>query len=160
MGKIINRYEISEIISDLKKIGKKLVFTNGCFDILHVGHLRYLQEARDNGDVLMVGVNSDASVKRLKGEKRPYVNEEERQEMLAGLACVDFVVKFEEDTPENILGEIKPDIHIKGGDYKKEDLPEAKIVEDNGGEVRIVSLINGKSTTNIVEKILILNEEA
>ena len=153
MENLIKRDKIGEVIDSQKKDGKKIVFTNGCFDILHVGHLRYLEEAKMFGDILVIGLNSDASVKRLKGDKRPIVPEEERAEMLLGLKCVDYVVIFEENTPVEILGEVKPDVHVKGGDYTKERLPEAEIVERNGGRVEIVSLIKGKSTTNIVKKI-------
>lgn len=151
---ILKKEDISNFRESLKKEGKKLVFTNGCFDILHVGHLRYLIEAKELGDVLIIGLNSDASVKRLKGETRPLNNEDDRAEMLLGLKPVDYVIKFEEDTPVEILDLIKPDIHVKGGDYKKEDLPETKIVEKNGGIVKILSLVDGKSTTNVVNKIL------
>ena len=153
MKNLIKRDKIGEVIDSQKRDGKKIVFTNGCFDILHVGHLRYLEEAKMFGDILVIGLNSDASVKRLKGDKRPIVPEEERAEMLLGLKCVDYVVIFEENTPVEILGEVKPDVHVKGGDYTKDRLPEAEIVERNGGRVEIVSLIKGKSTTNIVKKI-------
>jgi len=153
MKNLIKRDKIGEVIDSQKKDGKKIVFTNGCFDILHVGHLRYLEEAKMFGDILVIGLNSDASVKRLKGEKRPIVSQEERAEMLLGLKCVDYVVMFDEDTPVELLKDVKPDVHVKGGDYTKERLPEAEIVEKNGGRVEIVSLINGKSTTNIVKKI-------
>ena len=129
------------------------MFTNGCFDILHVGHLRYLEEASEQGDILFVGVNSDDSVKRLKGPTRPINNENDRAEMLAGLKPVDYVVIFSENTPVELISELKPSIHVKGGDYKKEELPETEVVERNGGEVRILSLVEGKSTTNIVNKI-------
>ncbi|MGL4687732.1 MAG: D-glycero-beta-D-manno-heptose 1-phosphate adenylyltransferase [Fusobacteriaceae bacterium] len=150
---ILSRKLAKEIIEEIKKSGKKVVFTNGCFDILHVGHLRYMNEARNQGDMLIVGINSDASVKRLKGESRPINNERDRAEMLSGLKAVDFTVIFEEDTPMEIIEELKPSIHVKGGDYKKEDLPETAVVEKNGGEVRILSFVEGKSTTNIVNKI-------
>lgn len=153
MKNLIERDKIGEVIENIKRDGKKIVFTNGCFDILHVGHLRYLEEAKMFGDILVIGLNSDASVKRLKGDKRPIVPEYERAEMLLGLKCVDYVVIFEEDTPVELLGEVKPDVHVKGGDYTKDRLPEAEIVERNGGRVEIVSLIKGKSTTNIVKKI-------
>lgn len=142
-----------QLVEILKSQNKKVVFTNGCFDILHVGHLRYLNEAKKQGDVLIIGVNSDASVKRLKGESRPINNQFDRAEMLSGLKAVDYTVIFEEDTPEELIATLKPSIHVKGGDYKKEDLPETKIVESYGGEVRILSFIEGKSTTNIVKKI-------
>ncbi|MGL6065318.1 MAG: D-glycero-beta-D-manno-heptose 1-phosphate adenylyltransferase [Fusobacteriaceae bacterium] len=150
---ILSRELAKKIIEELKESGKKVVFTNGCFDILHVGHLRYMNEARNQGDMLIVGINSDASVKRLKGESRPINNERDRAEMLSGLKAVDFTVIFEEDTPMEIIEELKPSIHVKGGDYKKEDLPETAVVEKNGGEVRILSFVEGKSTTNIVNKI-------
>ena len=142
-----------QLVEILKSQNKKVVFTNGCFDILHVGHLRYLNEAKKQGDVLKIGVNSDASVKRLKGESRPINNQFDRAEMLSGLKAVDYTVIFEEDTPEELIATLKPSIHVKGGDYKKEDLPETKIVESYGGEVRILSFVEGKSTTNIVKKI-------
>lgn len=142
-----------QLVEILKSQNKKVVFTNGCFDILHVGHLRYLNEAKKQGDVLIIGVNSDTSVKRLKGESRPINNQFDRAEMLSGLKSVDYTVIFEEDTPEELIATLKPSIHVKGGDYKKEDLPETKIVESYGGEVRILSFVEGKSTTNIVKKI-------
>lgn len=142
-----------QLVETLKAQNKKVVFTNGCFDILHVGHLRYLNEAKKQGDVLIIGVNSDSSVKRLKGETRPINNQFDRAELLCGLKAVDYAVIFEEDTPEELIATLKPSIHVKGGDYKKEDLPETKIVESYGGEVRILSFVEGKSTTNIVNKI-------
>ncbi|MBC2855910.1 MAG: D-glycero-beta-D-manno-heptose 1-phosphate adenylyltransferase [Cetobacterium sp.] len=150
---ILSRQLATKVIEELKEQGKKVVFTNGCFDILHVGHLTYLNEAKRQGDILIVGVNSDSSVKRLKGESRPINNEIDRSEMLCGLKAVDYTVIFEEDTPMEIIDDLKPSIHVKGGDYKKEDLPETKIVEKNGGEVRILGFVHGKSTTNIVKKI-------
>lgn len=150
---ILERKLAATIIEEAKKQGKTVVFTNGCFDILHIGHLRYLEEAKRQGDLLIVGVNTDASVKRLKGETRPINTECDRAEMLCGLAAVDYTVFFEEDTPEALLDELKPSIHVKGGDYQKEDLPETKIVEKHGGEVRILHFVEGKSTTNIVNKI-------
>ncbi len=142
-----------KIVEELKKQNKVVVFTNGCFDILHVGHLRYLNEAKRQGDILIVGVNSDRSVKKLKGESRPINSELDRAEMLCGLKAVDYTVIFDEDTPEKLIEELKPSIHVKGGDYTKDDLPETKIVESYGGEVRILTFIEGKSTTNIVKKI-------
>lgn len=153
MNRVLERKEAQEFIDKLKKEGKKIVFTNGCFDILHVGHMRYLEEAKSFGDYLFVGVNSDESVRRLKGPTRPINNEQDRAELLAGLKSVDYTVVFTEDTPVELIEELKPSIHIKGGDYKKEDLPETKVVESYGGEVYIVSLVEGKSTTNVVKKI-------
>lgn len=154
MNRILGRKEASTLIDNLKKEGKKVVFTNGCFDILHVGHLRYLEQAKEQGDILVIGVNSDASVKRLKGPTRPINSELDRAEILAGLRAVDYTVVFEEDTPVELIDELKPSIHVKGGDYKKEDLPETEVVERNGGEVRILMLVDGKSTTSVVNKIL------
>ncbi len=154
MNRILERKQAAELINDLKNQGKKVVFTNGCFDILHVGHLRYLEQAKEQGDILVIGVNSDESVKRLKGPTRPINSELDRAEMLAGLKAVDYTVIFTEDTPVELIDELKPSIHVKGGDYKKEDLPETEVVERNGGEVRILMLVDGKSTTNVVNKIL------
>ena len=153
MKRVLNREEASKLIEELKKQGKQVVFTNGCFDILHVGHMTYLEEAKEFGDYLFVGVNSDESVKRLKGPTRPINSEVDRAELLAGLKAVDYTVIFTEDTPVELIGELKPSIHVKGGDYKKEDLPETKVVESYGGRVEIVSLVEGKSTSNVVKKI-------
>ncbi|MGL4534224.1 MAG: D-glycero-beta-D-manno-heptose 1-phosphate adenylyltransferase [Fusobacteriaceae bacterium] len=150
---LISRELGVKIIEEQKKLGKKIVFTNGCFDILHVGHLAYMNEAKRQGDILIVGVNSDESVKRLKGPTRPINSELDRAEMLSGLKAVDFTIIFTEDTPMEIIDELKPSIHVKGGDYKKEDLPETVVVEKHGGEVRILNFVEGKSTTNIVNKI-------
>ena len=142
-----------EILETAKKDGKKVVFTNGCFDILHRGHVTYLNEAKRQGDILVVGVNSDASVKKLKGESRPINSEYDRAFVLDGLKAVDYTVIFGEDTPEDLIACLKPSVHVKGGDYKKEDLPETKIVESYGGKVIILNFVEGKSTTNIIEKI-------
>lgn len=150
---ILTRQFAATMVQEAKKQGKVVVFTNGCFDILHIGHLRYLEEAKKQGDLLVVGVNTDASVKRLKGDTRPINTEYDRAELLCGLSAVDYTVLFEEDTPEALLEELRPSIHVKGGDYKKEDLPETKIVEKHGGEVRILHFVEGKSTSNIVKKI-------
>ena len=153
MKRVLNREEASKLIEDLKKQGKQVVFTNGCFDILHVGHMTYLEEAKEFGDYLFVGVNSDESVKRLKGPTRPINSEVDRAELLAGLKAVDYTVIFTEDTPVELIGELKPSIHVKGKKKKKEDLPETKVVESYGGRVEIVSLVEGKSTSNVVKKI-------
>ncbi|MCK5780831.1 MAG: D-glycero-beta-D-manno-heptose 1-phosphate adenylyltransferase [Psychrilyobacter sp.] len=150
---VLSREDACKLIEKLKEQGKKVIFTNGCFDILHVGHLRYLNEAKECGDILVVGVNSNDSVSRLKGPTRPINSEEDRAELLCGLKAVDYAVIFPEDTPVEIIGALKPSIHVKGGDYKKEDLPETKVVESYGGEVRILSLVDGKSTSNVVKKI-------
>ena len=133
--------------------GKKIVFTNGCFDILHVGHLNYLQKAKKLGDVLIVAVNSDHSVKRIKGASRPINNECDRMELLAGLSCVDYVVKFDEDTPLHIINIIQPDILVKGGDYIGKEVVGREQVEQNGGMVQFIDYVDGKSTTDIINKI-------
>ncbi|RRD39178.1 D-glycero-beta-D-manno-heptose 1-phosphate adenylyltransferase [Leptotrichia sp. OH3620_COT-345] len=151
---LLTQKEMKEKILDLKREGKKTVFTNGVFDILHIGHLTYLEEAKELGDVLIIGVNSDASVKVNKGDKRPINNEKNRAEMLLGLKFVDYTVIFDEKTPEKLLELLKPDIHVKGGDYEKKDLPETEIVEKNGGEVRILSFVDNNSTTGIINKII------
>ena len=151
--KIYHRSELTSVLQRLKTEGKIVVTTNGCFDVLHLGHLRYLQAARQLGDLLVVAVNSDSSVRQLKGENRPLVPEAERAEMLAGLACVDYVVIFPELTPINLLSELKPSIHVKGGDYKLEQLVERDVVEANGGKVVVGLNVPGKSTTNLIEVI-------
>ena len=132
---------------------KKVVFTNGCFDILHVGHIRYLQEAATLGDILVVGVNSDDSVRRLKGLSRPVNNEQDRMEMLSALGFIDYVTLFDEDTPYELIKKIKPDVLVKGGDYKSEEVVGRDIVEARGGRLELIPFVEGKSTTNIINKI-------
>ena len=151
--KIYHLSELASILQQAKTEGGVVVTTNGCFDVLHLGHLRYLQAARQLGDLLVVAVNSDSSVRHLKGENRPLVPEEERAEMLAGLECVDYVVIFRELTPIDLLAELKPNIHVKGGDYKLEQLIERDVVEANGGKVIVGLNVPGKSTTNLIEVI-------
>ena len=151
--KIYQRNELAAIIQRLKSDDKVVVTTNGCFDVLHLGHLRYLQAARQQGDALVVAVNSDSSVRELKGENRPLIPDVERAEMLAGLECVDYVVIFPELTPIELLADLKPNIHVKGGDYKLEQLIEKDIVEKNGGRVLVGLNVQGKSTTNLIEVI-------
>lgn len=153
MGQVINRKDIISTVENLKKENKKIVFTNGCFDILHIGHVRYLKKSAQFGDILIIGLNSDGSVKRLKGETRPINNEQDRAELLSELGFVDYVVIFNEDTPEKLLDEIKPNIYTKGADYTIETLPEAKTVLKNNGKVEFISLVEGKSTTNVIKKI-------
>ena len=148
---LIDRKNISNLRGELQ--GKKIVFTNGCFDILHVGHVRYLTAAKNFGDVLIVGLNTDESVKKLKGASRPINNQDDRAEVLLGLKAVDHVIFFGEDTAENLIAELQPDIYVKGGDYTLETLPEAKIVQAYGGQIELVKLVAGKSTTKIIEKI-------
>ncbi len=130
-----------------------MVFTNGCFDLLHPGHVSYLRAARSLGDALVVGLNSDASVGRLKGPLRPIVPEKDRAIMLAALKFVDAVVVFDEDTPERLMRELKPAVYVKGGDYRIEDLPEAEVAAQVGAEVRILPFKPGYSTTALIEKI-------
>jgi D-beta-D-heptose 7-phosphate kinase/D-beta-D-heptose 1-phosphate adenosyltransferase len=136
--------------------GKTVVWTNGCFDLLHVGHVRGLQEARGLGDLLVVGVNSDASVRRLKGAGRPIIPEAERAELLAALACVDRVVVFGEDTPREVLARVQPDIHCKGADYappSTRPIPEAEVVGSYGGRIEFLTFTPGVSTTDLVRRI-------
>ncbi|WP_459169219.1 D-glycero-beta-D-manno-heptose 1-phosphate adenylyltransferase [Natronospora cellulosivora (SeqCode)] len=146
--------EMREIIKEKQKDGLEVVFTNGCFDILHIGHARYLAEARKKGDCLVLGLNSDSSVRNLKGSKRPLVSENERAELLSYLEVVDYIVIFEELTAEKTISVLKPDIYVKGGDYEIDDIPEAKVVSKYGGIAEILSLVEGSSTTCIVEKIV------
>ena len=151
--KIHQRSELVSILQQAKANGAVVVTTNGCFDVLHLGHLRYLQASRQLGDLLVVAVNCDSSVRQLKGENRPLVPEAERAEMLAGLECVDYVVTFSELTPISLLSELKPNIHVKGGDYKLEQLIERDVVEANGGKVIVGLNVPGKSTTNLIQVI-------
>ena len=153
MGSVLKIDELVKEIETLKQQGKKIVSTNGCFDILHVGHVRYLQKSASLGDILVVYLNSDRSVKALKGDSRPLNNENDRAEVLAGLGCVDYVVIFDEDTPVNFIAQVKPDIHTKGGDYDVNNLPEAKVVMENGGKLEFINFVEGKSTTNIINKM-------
>jgi D-beta-D-heptose 7-phosphate kinase/D-beta-D-heptose 1-phosphate adenosyltransferase len=152
--KIKLRKEITPIARNLKNQGAKIIFTNGCFDLLHLGHVRYLREAKKLGDILIIGLNSDDSVKKLKGKDRPYVSEMERAEILASLECVDYVTIFSELRPDNLIKMVNPDVHVKGGDYKVRELPERKLVQSIGGKVIVIPPIEGRSTTNLVEKIL------
>ncbi len=137
----------------LRKGGRRIVFTNGCFDILHAGHVRYLTEARALGDCLVLGLNTDASVRRIKGPSRPINNEQDRAEVADGLKAVDYVVLFDEPTAEAVIAKVRPDIYVKGGDYTLDTLPEAKIVQSYGGRVEFIRLVEGRSTTNVIEKI-------
>ena len=144
---------LKAIIVEAKARGEKIVMTNGCFDILHPGHVSYLENARKLGDRLIVAVNTDESVKRLKGESRPINDLNARMAVLAGLASVDWVVPFEEDTPQRLIGEILPDLLVKGGDYKPEEIAGSEEVWANGGEVKVLNFENGCSTTNVIKKI-------
>ena len=151
---LIDKKNAERFCDELRRQVKKIVFTNGCFDIIHAGHVRYLTAAKNFGDVLIVGLNTDESVRRLKGANRPINNQDDRAEVLLGLKAVDHVIFFGEQTAENLIAEVKPDIYVKGGDYTLETLPEAKIVQSYGGRVEFVNLVAGRSTTNIVKKIL------
>ena len=151
--KIRTSEQLSQIITKKKVLGEVVVSTNGCFDLLHVGHLRYLKAAKKMGDILVVGVNSDESVRQLKGNNRPLVPEMERAEMLSGLGCVDYVVIFSEPDPRNLLSILKPTIHVKGGDYFLEQVVERDVVEENGGRVIVGINVTGKSTTNVIQMI-------
>ncbi|MBN2690028.1 MAG: bifunctional D-glycero-beta-D-manno-heptose-7-phosphate kinase/D-glycero-beta-D-manno-heptose 1-phosphate adenylyltransferase HldE [Gammaproteobacteria bacterium] len=150
---IVSEDLLAKEIAELKKTGKKVVMTNGCFDIIHAGHVAYLEEAKALGDRLIIAVNSDESVARLKGENRPVNKLEQRMAVLAGLRAVDWVVSFTEDTPERIITNISPDILVKGGDYKVEEIAGAKHVLENGGEVKILTFVEDNSTTGIINKI-------
>jgi len=140
-------------INKIKSEGKKIVFTNGCFDLLHVGHIKYLSQAKDLGDILIIGLNSDKSVKKLKGNNRPINSFEDRAKLLAALKSVDLVIKFEEQTPENLIKEIIPDVLVKGGDYDIEEIVGYQTVIDNGGQVKTLSFYDGYSSTNYIDKI-------
>ncbi|MFP5518591.1 MAG: D-glycero-beta-D-manno-heptose 1-phosphate adenylyltransferase [Bdellovibrionia bacterium] len=152
MGQVLRQHQIEEFLAPLKSQAKKIVFTNGCFDLLHVGHVRYLQEARKLGDILVVGVNSDASVKRLKGPTRPIQTEEDRAEILAALECVSFTILFEEDTPYELIKKVMPDILVKGGDWKVDQIVGSDLVMQKGGQVFSLQFVDGKSTTKLIEK--------
>jgi D-beta-D-heptose 7-phosphate kinase/D-beta-D-heptose 1-phosphate adenosyltransferase len=153
MNKILERNALKNELEELRKKGKKIAFTNGCFDILHVGHVRYLREAKKTADVLVLALNSDSSVRSIKGDKRPILNENERAEILASLEFVDFITIFEELTPLELICCLKPDILIKGGDWPEEKVVGREEVKKWGGRVAIIPEIEGKSTTNIVDKI-------
>ena len=141
------------LLLDLKSLGHKIVFTNGCFDILHLGHITYLEQAKTKGDILIVGLNSDASVKRLKGTERPIKDEQSRASILAALSSVDLVIVFKEDTPIDLIQAVKPDVLVKGGDYKKEDIVGADFVEGLGGRVEIIPFLQGHSSTDLINKL-------
>ena len=142
---------IDELLAS--RANKVIVFTNGVFDILHAGHVDYLTKARSLGDFLVVALNTDSSVSRLKGPSRPVNSLPDRMVVIAALRCVDCVVSFEEDTPERVISEIKPDIHVKGGDYSVESLPESRIVHEYGGKVVILPLLEGRSSTRVIDKL-------
>ena len=170
MGAVLPLPTLQQIRAQARAAGQTVVFTNGAFDLLHVGHARYLQAARNLGDMLIIGLNSDASVRAYKGPARPLVAQDERAELLAALACVDYVVIFDEPTAEALVAALQPDIYVKGGDYRPDaatspatptpdgdpankPLPEAAVVQSYGGRVVIIPYVPGKSTTNLIERI-------
>ncbi len=153
-GKVLTLEEFLPVLKTLRGKGRRIVFTNGCFDILHAGHVHYLSECKKLGDVLVVGINSDDSIKRLKGEKRPILPLEMRAYVLANLKAVDFVVPFEEDTPLKLIEAIKPDVLVKGGDWDLKNIVGREVVEGYGGRVLTIPFEFDISTTAIVERIL------
>ena len=152
--KIKERKKLLKIIKNLKAKGKRIVFTNGCFDLLHLGHVRYLEEAKSLGDILVVGVNSDSSVRRLKGPKRPILPEEERTEILSGLGCVDYITVFNEADPLKLITSLEPNLLVKGGDWTREQIVGREVVERSGGELVIIPFVKGASTSNVIDTIL------
>lgn len=154
--KIIDSKQLENKIGKLKEANKKIVFTNGCFDILHAGHVRYLIAARKLGDCLIVGLNSDCSVRTLKGPTRPINNEDDRAEVLSALSAVDYVILFSDKTAERLVAVIEPDFYVKGGDYNIKELPEAQIVAKYGGETVLIPEVAGKSSSNIIKKLQVI----
>ena len=156
---LIARERIAAFCETLREAGQRVVFTNGCFDILHAGHVRYLAQARALGDFLVLGLNSDASVRQLKGASRPVNGEQDRAEVVGALSSVDAVVIFGEQTAEKLISEVRPDVYAKGGDYTLDTLPEAKIVQSYGGRVAFIDLVPGRSTTGILARVSGKKEE-
>ena len=154
MRKIVNLDQLIGIRKRAKREHQKVVFTNGCFDILHRGHIECLKKAKSLGDLLVVGLNSDSSVKKLKGSRRPIMPQQDRAEILASLGMVDYVCIFKEETPEKMIGALIPDVLVKGGDYKKKKIVGTEVVKSHGGRVFTVKEVKGKSTKNIIKKIL------
>lgn len=154
VSKILTRADAAKVVAERQAKGEKAVFTNGCFDLLHIGHIRYLQEARWQGDFLLVAINSDASVRGLKGPLRPLVSEGERAEVLAALACVDYVTMFDEPDPSSLLREVQPEILVKGGDWPIEQVVGRDLVEGRGGRVLTIPIVSGASTSRIIDRIL------
>ncbi|MBE7413768.1 MAG: D-glycero-beta-D-manno-heptose 1-phosphate adenylyltransferase [Deltaproteobacteria bacterium] len=158
MGKIIARSRLAKELAGARRKKKKIVFTNGCFDIIHAGHVRYLKKARSLGDVLVVGLNSDSSVRSIKGDKRPIVPCRERAEVLSALGCVDYVVVFNEDTPSKLIEAVRPDVLAKGADWAAKDIVGGDAVRKGGGRVARITLLKGRSTTNIIRRVLELHK--
>jgi rfaE bifunctional protein nucleotidyltransferase chain/domain len=155
-ARVLTLEKLMNQIARDKRAGLRTVLTNGCFDILHIGHVKYLQAAKSFGDRLIVGINSDCSVTRLKGESRPVVHQLDRAELVASLRSVDYVTIFEEDTAEELVRAIRPDVYVKGADYTVDNCPEARIVAEYGGKAQFVQLIPGRSTTELVRKLVAL----
>jgi rfaE bifunctional protein nucleotidyltransferase chain/domain len=158
-GTVLSRADVQRFVTDARAAGRTIVFTNGVFDVLHPGHVRYLQDARALGDVLIVGLNADASVRRNKGPERPINPEDERAEILAALACVDAVVIFEEDTPAEIVRAVQPDILVKGADWPADQIVGRDTVEARGGRVVLMPVEPGHSTTAIIDRIRLRSED-
>ena len=152
-GKIKTQSEIRKITDKLKRQGKRIVFTNGCFDILHYGHIKYLQDAKNLADVLVLGLNSDSSIRKIKGSARPINKQLDRARVLSALTCVDYLTIFSEDTPLRLIKLIQPDVLVKGGDWQAEKIVGADFVKSHGGKVLAISYINGYSTTKLINKI-------
>jgi D-beta-D-heptose 7-phosphate kinase/D-beta-D-heptose 1-phosphate adenosyltransferase len=152
--KIKNLSQMKTILAGLKARGKRIVFTNGCFDLLHVGHVRYLKKAKSLGDILIIGMNTDRSVRTIKGEKRPIVPEKERAEVLSALEFVDYLVFFDEPDPLGLIAALKPDVLVKGADWSQDRIIGREIVEKIGGRVVRVPLVAGASSTGVIEKII------
>ena len=150
---MLDEAQLLQTVADAKAHGETIVMTNGCFDILHVGHVDYLSKARRLGDVLVVGLNSDSSVKRIKGKGRPINKDPDRAKVLSSLYCVDYVTSFSEPTPENLIKILKPDILVKGGDWQMKDIVGASFVKSYGGKVATVPFVKGFSTTSLIEKV-------
>lgn len=151
--KIVDRATLTRRIDEARRAGKRIVFTNGCFDLVHVGHVRYLAAAREAGDLLVVGLNDDASVRRLKGPERPLVAEADRAEVVAALAVVDFVTLFGEDTPAELIGALQPDVLVKGADWAPDQVVGREVVEARGGRVLLIPFVEGFSTTKLAERL-------
>jgi len=154
ISKILKLSDLVKVLESLRKAGKRIVFTNGCFDILHAGHVRYLTAARSKGDALVLGLNSDVSVKSIKPENRPIVSQDQRAEVLASLACVDYITIFDEPDPLALIQTIKPDVLIKGADWKETDIIGSDIVKSYGGKVIRIEVVPGISTSQIIQRIL------
>lgn len=151
--KVVSRTALSKLIEQLQARGRRIVFTNGCFDLLHPGHVRYLERAKSLGDILVVAVNADESVRRLKGPTRPVLPESDRSEVVAALCCVDYVTIFEEDTPLEVIEQLRPNVLVKGGDWPKDQIVGRESVEGRGGQVVTIDFEQGYSTTGIIERI-------